>query len=191
MAPHLAGPSGRGGGKDDASAQFLAGLYPSDRLQVLAYNRVVHDLNGLDTEGFLAAVGERWDLVEGVSDTPEHRGEVRMYLDGRWIGLRLKPAFATDDPVGRLDCSALQDHLLGPILGIDDPRRSTRIDFVGGIHGPAELARRVDAGHAVALHLFPTGLDQLFEVANAGEVMPPKSTWFEPKLAEGVAVRLL
>lgn len=176
---------------DDASAYFLAGLYPSDRLQVLAYNRVVHDLYGNSPEGFLAAVGERWDVEAGTSDTPEARGDVRMYLDGTWYGLTLKAEHRSTDPVAGLDCSALQDHLLGPLLGIDDPRRSTRITFVGGIHGPAELARQVNGGKAVAFHLFPTGLDQLFEVADAGEVMPPKSTWFEPKLREGVAVRLL
>ena len=110
-----------------------------------------------------------------------------------WLlgGNYLNYSVLADDPVAGLDCSALQDHLLGPVLGIEDPRRSTRITFVGGIHGPAELKRQVDAGKAVAFHLFPTGLDQLFEVADAGKVMPPKSTWFEPKLREGVAVRLL
>lgn len=177
--------------QDDASAFFLAGLYPSDRLQVLAYNRVVHDLGELDRDGFLEAVRGAWHVQSGVSDTPERRGDVRMYLDGQWYGLRLKEELVSSDPVGALDCAALQDRLLEPILGIGDPRTSTRIDFVGGIHGPAELKRRVDAGMAVAFHLFPTGLDQLFEVADAGRVMPPKSTWFEPKLREGVAVRLL
>ncbi len=175
----------------EQSAFFLAGLYPSDRLQVLAYNRVVHDLNGLDTERFLAALDEAWDVTPGVSDTPTERGDVRLYIDGTWHRLVLKSHLRSNDPVKGLDCSAVQDHLLGAILGIDDPRRSTRISFVGGIHGPTALKQAVDSGRAVALHLFPTGLDQLFEVADAGQVMPPKSTWFEPKLREGVAVRLL
>ena len=103
-----------------------------------------------------------------------------MYLGGDWYRLSLREALVSDDPVAGLDCSALQDHLLAPLLGIEDPRRSNRITFVGGIHGPAELKRRVDAGHAVAFHLYPTGLDQLFEVADAGKVMPPKSTWPSP-----------
>lgn len=177
--------------KDEASAHFVAGLYPSDRLQILAYNRVVHDLNGRTPETFLAELGRSWSVEAGVSNTPARRGDVRMRLGDRWYRLELKPSLVSTDPVGKLDCSAVQDHLLGPILGIDDPRRSTRITFVGGIHGPAELERHVAAGAAVAFHLFPTGLDQLFEVADAGNVMPPKSTWFEPKLREGVVVRLL
>lgn len=178
--------------RDDASAYFLAGLFPSDRLLVMAYNRVVHDLNGLDLPAFMARVAEAFDVTPGVSDTPRARGEIRMFAGGAWHGLTLKPERVRPDPVGVLDVSALQDHLLGPILGIDDPRRSTRITFVGGIHGPKALERQVAATPgSVAFHLFPTGLDQLFEVADAGEVMPPKSTWFEPKLREGVVSRLL
>ncbi|MEZ4321232.1 MAG: DUF1015 family protein [Myxococcota bacterium] len=181
--------------KDERSAYFLAGLYPSDRLMVMAYNRVVHDLHGRTPEAFLDAVRERWTVepVDGESaDTPAAHGDFRMYLGGAWYRLVLKPEHVrADDPVACLDVAALQDHLLEPLLGIDDPRRSTRIDFVGGIHGPAELAKRVDGGRAVAFHLFPTSLEQLFAVADAGEVMPPKSTWFEPKLREGVAIRLL
>jgi uncharacterized protein (DUF1015 family) len=172
--------------KDDASATFLAGLFPSDRLMVMAYNRVVHDLNGLQEADFLEAVREAFEVRRGVSAMPSGRGDFRMYLGGTWYALTLRPEHQRNDPVGVLDVSALQDHLLGPILGIDDPRRSTRITFVGGIHGAPELVRQVDAGAAVAFHLYPTGLDQLFEVADAGEVMPPKSTWFEPKLREGV-----
>jgi len=174
------------------SGHFLAGLYPSDRLMVMAYNRVLHDLNGLTEAGFLAAIAERWTVEPMDSDTPEACGDFRMYLGGRWYGLKLRAEHVQgDDPVASLDVAALQDHLLQPVLGIEDPRRSTRISFVGGIHGPDELARRVDAGKAVAFHLYPTSLDQLFAVADAGEAMPPKSTWFEPKLREGVAVRLL
>lgn len=176
---------------DEVSAHFLVGLFPDDRLQVLAYNRVVHDLNGLDPEAFLAKVSEAFEVSAG-QPVPEVRGTYAMYLQGRWHTLTPRAGMVdTSDPVARLDASILQDHLLGPILGIDDPRRSTRIDFVGGIRGPEALTAAVDAGAAVAFHLFPTGLDQLFEVADAGRVMPPKSTWFEPKLREGVAVRLL
>jgi len=172
------------------SAYFLAGLYPADRLQVLAYNRVVHDLNGASVDAFAARLRERWYVEPGPS-VPARRGEISMYLDGRWSTLRLREDLCSPDPVERLDAAALQNHLLEPILGIDDPRRSTRISFVGGIHGSAALEEAVNGGAKVAFHLFPTGLDQLFEVADAGRVMPPKSTWFEPKLREGVAVRML
>lgn len=175
----------------EESAYFLAGLYPSDALQVMAYNRVVHDLNGRSPEAFLDAISASWDVTADTTDTPSERGDVRMYLQGQWFGLRIKPGRLADDVVAQLDCSALQDHLLAPILGVQDPRRSTRIHFVGGVHGPARLVRDVKAGAAVAFHMYPTGLDQLFDVADAGRVMPPKSTWFEPKLREGVAVRML
>jgi uncharacterized protein (DUF1015 family) len=175
---------------DAASATFLAGMFPDDHLQVLAYNRVVDDLNGHDAASFLAAVGARFVVTEG-APVPVRRGTFSMYLAGRWYSLEARPGVVADDPVARLDVSVLQDHLLAPILGVDDPRRSTRIQFVGGIRGPDALVRAVDAGAAVAFHLYPTGLDQLFDVADAGEIMPPKSTWFEPKLREGVVVRLL
>jgi uncharacterized protein (DUF1015 family) len=176
---------------DEASAWFLAGLFPDDALQVLAYNRVVHDLNGLSTDAFLDAVRQRFTIAPG-GPRPARRGTFSMYLGGTWHELAPKPGVVdTSDPVASLDASILQDHLLAPILGIDDPRRSERITFVGGIRGPEALVDAVDGGAAVAFHLFPTGLDQLFAVADAGQVMPPKSTWFEPKLREGVAVRLL
>lgn len=176
--------------KDEASAYFLAGLYPSDHLQVLAYNRVVHDLNGLSPDVFLARVGEKFVVRDG-GDTPARRGEFAMYLGRRWYTLVARPEIRSADPVAGLDVSLLQDHLLGPVLGIDDPRRSDRITFVGGIRGTLPLSEAVDHGAGVAFHLFPTSLDELFAVADAGEVMPPKSTWFEPKLREGVAVRRL
>jgi uncharacterized protein (DUF1015 family) len=165
-------------------------MFPDDHLQVLAYNRVVDDLNGHDAASFLAAVEARFVVTDG-APVPARRGTFSMYLAGRWYSLEARPGVVADDPVARLDVSVLQDHLLAPILGVDDPRRSTRIQFVGGIRGPDALVRAVDAGAAVAFHLYPTGLDQLFDVADAGEIMPPKSTWFEPKLREGVVVRLL
>lgn len=177
--------------KDEVSAHFLAGLYPDDKLMVLAYNRLVHDLNGLDADAFLRAVGEVFTIADG-QPVPAERGHISMYLGGRWYDLEPKPEIRTDHPVRSLDVAMLQDHVLAPILGIDDPRRSERIEFVGGIRGPEALTRAVDAGEAaVAFHMYPTGLDQLFAVADAGEVMPPKSTWFEPKLREGVVVRKL
>ena len=174
----------------ERSAHFLAGLYPADNLLVMAYNRVLDDLHGHTAESFLDAVSERFEILDEGCDTPTARGRFSMYLAGQWRTLVPRDV-PTDDPVGRLDASVLQDQLLAPILGITDPRRSTRIRFVGGIHGAEALKQAVDAGAAVAFHLFPTGLDQLFDVADAGEVMPPKSTWFEPKLREGVAIRLL
>lgn len=175
----------------DATAHFLAGLFPDDALCVMAYNRVVHDLNGMDAAAFLDAVGEHFVVTPTDEPAPTERGTFRMYMDGVWHALAPRPGVVPDDPVGSLDVSVLQDRVLGPLLGIDDPRRSTRIDFVGGIRGPAALERAVDGGAAVAFHLYPTGLDQLFAVADAGEVMPPKSTWFEPKLREGVVSKVL
>lgn len=178
--------------KTPATAHFLAGLYPDDRLQVMAYNRVLDDLNGHTPEAFLAAVDAAFERKPATDGVPAQRGEYRMYFQGAWHALTIRSGRVdTTDPVARLDAAVLQSHLLQPILGIEDPRRSTRIRFVGGIHGPEGLQKAVDAGASVAFHLFPTGLDQLFEVADAGQVMPPKSTWFEPKLREGVAIRLI
>jgi uncharacterized protein (DUF1015 family) len=178
--------------KDSASAYFLAGLFPDDALQVLAYNRVVHDLNGLSTEGFLAALDADFDVQATALRAPEQRGTVTMYLAGRWYLLTPRAGvIPTHDPVAALDVSVLQDRVLATLLGIEDPRRSQRITFVGGIRGSGALEHAVDSGAAVAFHLFPTGLDQLFDVADAGQVMPPKSTWFEPKLREGVVSKRL
>lgn len=178
--------------RDDASAYFLAGLFPAEDLAILDYNRVVRDLGGLSRDGFLARLGEKFTVTPAESPNPSGRGTFRMYLDRRWWDVQPKPGVVDEaDPVARLDVSVLQDHVLGPLLGIDDPRRSHRIEFVGGIRGPDALVRAVDGGAAVAFRLYPTGMDQLFAVADAGEIMPPKSTWFEPKLREGVAIRLL
>ena len=176
----------------EQSAFFLAGLFPANQLQVMAYNRVVHDLNGLSPEEFLSAVQARFHLSSASSPYPNQRGHIHMFFRNAWHRLephtdRLDPT----DPVNTLDVALLQNHLLQPLLGIDDPRRSKRIHFVGGIRGHSALEDAVRSGSAVAFCLFPTGLDQLFTVANADQVMPPKSTWFEPKLREGVVVRLL
>jgi uncharacterized protein (DUF1015 family) len=183
---------------DEASAWFLCGLFPSDRLQVLPYNRVVRDLHGLTADQLRERIAASFEAREDGRDRPARRGEFSMYLDGRWTTLVARPSVRSADPVGGLDVSILQDHLLRPILGIDDPRRSERIAFVGGIRGSIALSDAVDrldraagAAGAVAFALYPTSLDELFAVADAGHVMPPKSTWFEPKLREGVVVRSL
>jgi uncharacterized protein (DUF1015 family) len=175
----------------DTSAHFLAGLYPSDRLLVLAYNRVVSDRRGLSAAGLRDAIAETYEVEEEGRDTPRRRGEIAVYADRRWTTWRVREAARTTDPVGGLDVSVLQDRLLRPHLGIDDPRTSDRITFVGGIRGVEALERAVGDGPGVAFHLFPTSLDELFAVADAGRIMPPKSTWFEPKLREGVVVRRL
>jgi uncharacterized protein (DUF1015 family) len=180
----------RGGpGWSGACEGFLAVLFQADELRILDYNRVVRDLNGLSREAFLERVAERFEVSPSHGPLrPERSGEFGMYLPGQWYRLRLDPRLLeSGDPVSRLDVSLLADHLVEPVLGIHDPRRDQRIDFVGGIRGLDELERRVDGGGmAVAFALHPTTLEQLMAVADAGEVMPPKSTWFEPKLADGM-----
>jgi uncharacterized protein (DUF1015 family) len=178
--------------KDTASSFFLAGLFPDDQLLVMAYNRVVQDLNGRSPEGFLETISERFTVSSTLLKEPRYRGSFCMYLAGQWYELVPREGVVDKtDPVARLDVSVLQDQLLHPTLGIADPRRSNRIRFVGGARGTDALEKAVDEGAAVAFSMFPTGLDQLFDVADMGETMPPKSTWFEPKLFEGVVVRAL
>lgn len=182
-------PAPRG---DEPYEFFMAVVFPHDRLRILDYNRVVRDLNGLSTETFLERVSERFDVTEAISPKPDCPRTYRMYLDGRWYALQVKSHLVPErDPVRSLDVSTLQDHLLDPILGIRDPRTDKRIDFVGGIRGTRELERRCAEGWAVAFALYPTSLNQLLDVADAGQVMPPKSTWFEPKLRSGLIVRTL
>ncbi len=172
---------------------FLCGIFPDDRLQVLAYNRLVADLCGRTPEAFLSEMSNHFKVTPTVAPTPERRGCVHAYLAGSWHRLTpLEGVVDWEDPVASLDVAVLQDRILGPLLGVTDPRRDTRVKFVGGIRGTRCLEQAVDAGEAaVAFSLHPTGLDQLFRVADAGEVMPPKSTWFEPKLAGGVLAHLL
>lgn len=171
---------------------FLAGIFPESQLKVMAYNRLIQDLNGLGAEALLAAVGEIYEVSPDAAPEPARRGQVTMYLGGRWYGLVPRAGVVPDDPVGALDVSVLQDRVLGPLLGIADPRTDPRIRFVGGVRGWTALRDAVDRGEAaVAFHLYPTGLDQLFAVADAGQLMPPKSTWFEPKLRGGVLVHRL
>ena len=172
---------------------FLAVLFPKSQMKIMAYNRVVADLNGLSSREFLDRTGESFVVSESASPSPGERLRYSMYLDGKWYGLEpRRGTFPEDDPVKSLDASILQENLLGPVLGIDDPRTSERIDFVGGIRGTAELERLVACGrYRVAFSLYPTSIDQLIEVAESGNVMPPKSTWFEPKLRSGMLVHLL
>jgi uncharacterized protein (DUF1015 family) len=178
----------------DSCHGFLAVIFPHDQMQILDYNRVVRDLHGLDVASLMNRLSVAF-AIEGSSAPvrPERPAEFGMYLDGHWYRLTLDPArIPYDDPVARLDVSLLQDHLIGPILGIKDPRRDHRIDFVGGIRGLDGLVQRVDSGEmAVAFSLYPTGMRELMAVADAGEVMPPKSTWFEPKLADGLVSQVL
>ena len=181
-----------GAGPDAPFESFLAVVFPHDRLRILDYNRVVRDLGGGTPEDFIARVGERFEVTAADGPRPRAPREFGMFLGGRWHRLAAKPdTFPADDPVKSLDVSILQDNLLAPVLGIADPRSDPRIDFVGGIRGPAELEKRVREGWAAAFALFPTSLEALMAVADAGLVMPPKSTWFEPKLRSGLTVRLL
>jgi len=171
---------------------FLAVLFPHDQLRIMDYNRVVKDLGGLDPRGFLERVGERFAVMPTTAPRPDAPHRVGMFLGGSWYRLEAKPGtWPASDPVRSLDVAILQDNLLAPVLGIADPRTDKRIDFVGGIRGLGELERRVAEGWAVAFALHPTSLDQLMSVADAGLVMPPKSTWFEPKLRSGLLVRTL
>ena len=184
----------RGKGAPESAEYFLAVIFPARQMRIFDYNRVVRDLNGLSVESFLKAVGERYTITPSEKPVhPERTGVCGMYLAGHWYHLSVNPDLVpVADPVRRLDVSVLSEQLLGPILGIADLRRDTRIDFVGGIRGLPELERRVNSGEmAVAFAMHPTQLAELMSVADAGEVMPPKSTWFEPKLADGLASHVL
>jgi len=166
---------------------FLCVLFPASELKILPYNRIVFDLNGRTPEAFLAEVKARFGLTENASPSPTAVGDVSMYLGGKWYGLKC-PVDPKADPVSRLDVSVLQDQLLAPLLGIDDPRTSKRVDFVGGIRGTGELVKRVDTEGGVAFSMYPVTIAQLMDIADAGQIMPPKSTWFEPKLRSGLFV---
>lgn len=167
---------------------FQCVLFPDRQLQILPYNRIVRDLNGLSQDEFLVRVRESFTVTDDASPSPEARGRWSMYLGGHWYGLALpKDAVRAEGVVESLDVSILQDRLLDPILGIKDVRAEKRIDFVGGIRGTEELEKLVNEGRAaVAFSLYPTTIDDLLRVSDAGEVMPPKSTWFEPKLRDGL-----
>jgi len=180
-------------GREQASDRFLAVLFPQAQMRILDYNRVVTDLAGLGEDGFLDRLNEFWDVLPAATAVkPANAGEVGLYLPGRWFHLHIRPQYVPDDPVGALDVQLLTDRLLAPILGIADLRRDRRIDFVGGMRGLGELKRRVDGGEmAAAFALVPTSMAALMKVADAGLIMPPKSTWFEPKLADGLVSHVL
>ena len=166
---------------------FLAVIFPSDQLAIMDYNRLVKDLNGLDKESFINKVSEKFDISTSTSKAPGQRHEFGMYLDGEWSTIKIRDEYVDEsDPVGRLDVSLLQEHLLGPILGIEDPRTDKRIDFAGGIRGLEYLEERTKTDMCVAFAMYPTSMNELMDIADAGEVMPPKSTWFEPKLLSGL-----
>jgi len=176
-------------GREEYNA-FLAVIYPHDQMRILDYNRLVFDLNGLGAEAFVRRLDAAFTCRPADQKKPTRAGDFGMYLGGRWHLLTAKPGtFDAADPVASLDVSVLQANLLAPVLGIQDPRTDKRIDFVGGARGTAELERRVDSGEAkVAFSMFPTSIDQLLRVADAGKIMPPKSTWFEPKPRSGLVV---
>lgn len=166
---------------------FLSVLFPDEELMIMDYNRVVKDLNGLSAESFLGRVSEKFDVISMEEPRkPERKGQITMYLHGRWYGLTARPEYIREDPVEGLDVSYLQRELLTPVLGIRDPRTDSRIDFVGGIRGLKELKRRADDDMEAAFAMYPTSIRELFAVADAGLLMPPKSTWFEPKLRSGL-----
>lgn len=171
---------------------FLAIAFPDNELEIMDYNRVVKDLNGLTKEEFFAKVSERFEIVEKPRTfKPVKKHTFGMYLDGRWYGLKAKPSVIKEDPVARLDVSILQENLLAPILNILDPKNDDRIDFIGGIRGMAELEKRANSDMCLAFAMFPTTVDDLISIADADEIMPPKSTWFEPKLLSGLFIHHL
>ncbi|HEU4934633.1 MAG TPA: DUF1015 family protein [Pyrinomonadaceae bacterium] len=179
-------------GKEDYN-YFLTVIFPDSQVQILAYNRTVQDLNGLTQEQFLDTVKEQFTITENASPEPPERGNWSMYLDGKWYGLQLSPATTLPSgTVAALDVSILQDRLLDPILGIKDVRTDKRVDFIGGLRGTKELERLVNEGKAaVAFSLFPTTVNELLMVSDANEIMPPKSTWFEPKLRDGLLIHTI
>jgi len=174
--------------------RFLTVIFPDNMVQIMDYNRVVQDLNGKTEEEFLAAVGRKF-LVEGRqgSSKPDGIHTFGMYLAGKWYRLAAKPdTYSSSDPVANLDVSILQDNLLAPVLAIADQRTDRRINFVGGIRGMKELERLVDSGkYAVAFALYPTSVQELMTIADTGQIMPPKSTWFEPKLRDAMVIHLI
>jgi len=180
-------------GTEDYNA-FVATLFSHEQLNILDYNRVVKDLRGMTGQEFLDRIGEKFIVTPGFAGrSPSSPHQFGMYLQGAWYRLEAETAlYEKADLIGKLDVSILQDHLLGPVLGIKDPRTDDRIKFVGGIRGMDELERMVDQrGFAVAFSLYPPGIDDLVEIADAGMIMPPKSTWFEPKLRSGLFVHLI
>lgn len=177
---------------DDAQ-HFLTTIFPAAQLAILDYNRIVKDLNGLSNEDFLQKLNEAFDVTKAdAAVRPAELHQFGMYLNGQWYSLKAKEGTYKDDPIGVLDVSVLQNNVLDKILGIQDPRTDGRVDFIGGIRGLGELEKRVKDGEAkAAFSLYPVSLQQLFDIADSGGVMPPKSTWFEPKLRDGLLTHLI
>ncbi len=172
-------------------AYFLAVAFPDNEMRILPYNRVLVDLNGMTKEGFFAKLGEKFTIAPTADKAPRQAKEVSMYIGGEWFGLRYKGSLPTD-PLARLDVAILQNEVLGPLFGIEDPKKDKRIDFVGGTRGTAELEKLVDSGKfTVAFSMFPTSIGELMAVAEEKKIMPPKSTWFAPKLRDGLLVHVL
>ena len=178
---------------DEDYNYFIAGIFPSEDLKILPYNRAVKDLNGLSESEFLEKIKGDFTVEETMEKTPSAPGKISMYLGGRWYTITSKiPNLRELGPIERLDVSVLQDRLLSPTLGIDDPRTNQRITFIGGARGTGTLEKLVDSGDAaVAFSMFATTMDDLFAVSDIGEIMPPKSTWFEPKLRDGLLIHLI
>ena len=187
----------RGEGEYDKNAEFnffLSVIFPCDQLKIMDYNRVIADLNGNTSEEFIAKMSEKFTVEEAETSpyAPQERHTFGMYLDNKWYKVTAKPEFINEnDPVLCLDVSILQNNLITPILNITDPRTDKRIDFVGGIRGLGELERRCAEGMRLAFAMYPTSLNELMDIADAGQVMPPKSTWFEPKLLSGLFIHKL
>ncbi|MCR4758463.1 MAG: DUF1015 family protein [Butyrivibrio sp.] len=171
------------------SDYFLSVLFPDDELEIMDYNRVVKDLNGLTADEFMAKISEKFEVTkEETSVKPSKKGEFGMLLEGSWYRLDAHKDILKDDAVEGLDVSVLQNEVLGPILGIGDPKTDKRIDFVGGIRGLSELEKRCETDMKIAFSMYPTSLNELFDVADQEKLMPPKSTWFEPKLLSGLFI---
>ena len=186
-----ANPNHRG---DEEYNFFLAVLFPASHLYIMDYNRVVKDLNGHTKNELFDLIGQHFGISEVTGQCqPKSKGEVGLYIDGKWYSMKAKKHLTEiSDPVEKLDVALLQNNILAPILGIDDPRTSKRVDFVGGIRGLGELEKRVNSGEmALAFAMYPTSVEELMSIADAGKVMPPKSTWFEPKLRDGLFVHFL
>ncbi|MFT3909169.1 MAG: DUF1015 family protein [Ferruginibacter sp.] len=182
------------GKKATANADyFLTTLFPSSQLQIMDYNRVIKDLNGLNEGAFLNSLEEKFTIEKkDKAYRPETLHQFGLYMNNQWYKFSAKPGTYTEDPIGILDITILQENVLDPILGIKDQRTDKRIDFVGGIRGLEELEKRVNSGEmAIAISLYPVSIQQLFDIADSGNTMPPKSTWFEPKLRDGLLTHLI
>lgn len=168
---------------------FLSVLFPDEQLMILPYNRVVKDLNGYTKEQFMEKIAQNFDITESDGQVmPDNKGTFGMYITGKWYRLTAKKEILSEDPVDGLDVAILQNNLLEPVLGIHDPKTDSRIDFVGGIRGLDELEKRCNEDCVLAFSMYPTSIKELFDVADAGKLMPPKSTWFEPKLRSGLFI---